>query len=109
MGLGAAPPPHRVVGQTDPLPPIGYGYTVEEQSPGSGRAPSATSANRAQQTLKPPLDDDNMVKPIRDALNQLVYDDDRQIRYSEIIQVSIDAPVKIRKGSKILLEELVRL
>src|SRR5262245_49597078 len=53
---------------------------------------------------KPPLDDDNMVKPIRDALNKLVYDDDRQIRYSETIQVSIDAPVKIRRGSKILLD-----
>jgi Holliday junction resolvase RusA-like endonuclease len=25
----------------------------------------------------PPLDDDNMVKPIRDALNKLVYEDDR--------------------------------
>lgn len=53
---------------------------------------------------KPPLDDDNMVKPIRDALNKVVYDDDRQIRYSETIQVSIDAPVKIRRASKILLE-----
>lgn len=53
---------------------------------------------------KPPLDDDNMVKPIRDALNRLVYDDDRQIRYSETIQVSIDAAVKIRRGSKILLD-----
>jgi crossover junction endodeoxyribonuclease RusA len=53
---------------------------------------------------KPPLDDDNMVKPIRDALNKLVYDDDRQIRYSETIQVCIDAPVKIRRGSKILLD-----
>jgi hypothetical protein len=53
---------------------------------------------------KPPLDDDNMVKAIRDALNKLVYDDDRQIRYSETIQVSIDAPVKIRRGSKILLD-----
>src|SRR3954468_8244080 len=50
------------------------------------------------------LDDDNMVKPIRDALNKLVYDDDRQIRYSETIQVCIDAPVKIRRGSKILLD-----
>ena len=28
---------------------------------------------------KPPLDDDNMVKPIRDSLNKFVYDDDRQI------------------------------
>ena len=32
----------------------------------------------------PPLDDDNMVKPIRDALNKFVYDDDRQIRYSQL-------------------------
>jgi crossover junction endodeoxyribonuclease RusA len=53
---------------------------------------------------KPPLDDDNMVKPIRDALNKFVYDDDRQIRYSETIQVSIDDPIKIRRASKILLD-----
>ena len=53
---------------------------------------------------KPSLDDDNMFKPIRDALNKLVYDDDRQIRYSETIQVSSDAPVKIRRGSRILLD-----
>src|SRR5882757_7341019 len=43
---------------------------------------------------KPPLDDDNMVKPIRDALNEFVFDDDRQIRYSETIQLSIEDPVK---------------
>jgi hypothetical protein len=53
---------------------------------------------------KPPMDDDNMVKPIRDALNKFVYDDDRQIRYSETIQICIDDPVKIRRGSRILLE-----
>jgi crossover junction endodeoxyribonuclease RusA len=53
---------------------------------------------------KPPLDDDNMVKPIRDALNKLVYDDDRQIRYSETIQLSIDAAVRIRRASKVLLD-----
>lgn len=51
----------------------------------------------------PPLDDDNMVKPIRDALNEFVYDDDRQIRYSETIQVGIDEPVKLRGASAILL------
>jgi len=45
-----------------------------------------------------------MVKPIRDALNKLVYKDDRQITYSEIIQVSIDAPIKIRRASKILFD-----
>src|SRR4051794_17837424 len=51
----------------------------------------------------PSLDDDNMVKPIRDALNQLVYWDDSQITYSETIQVSIDAPIKIRRASAVLL------
>ena len=50
------------------------------------------------------LDDDNMVKPIRDALNKFVYNDDRQIRYSETIHQSIDAPIRIRKASRILLD-----
>ena len=49
------------------------------------------------------LDDDNMVKPIRDALNGLIYDDDSQIRYSETIHVCIDAPIKIRRASAVLL------
>jgi hypothetical protein len=53
---------------------------------------------------RPPLDDDNMVKPIRDALNKFIYDDDRQIQHSETIQVSIEAPVRIRHASKILLD-----
>lgn len=52
---------------------------------------------------KPSLDDDNMVKPIRDALNKFVYVDDRQIRYSETIQVPIDDPIRIRGASAILL------
>jgi hypothetical protein len=52
---------------------------------------------------KPALDDDNMVKPIRDALNKLVYNDDRQIRSSETHHVPIDDPIKIRGGSLILL------
>jgi crossover junction endodeoxyribonuclease RusA len=51
----------------------------------------------------PPLDDDNMVKPIRDAMNNLIYADDEQIRYSETIQVSIDDPIRIRRGSIVLL------
>jgi crossover junction endodeoxyribonuclease RusA len=49
------------------------------------------------------LDDDNMVKPIRDAMNRLVYADDSQICYSETIQVSIDAAIKLRRASGILL------
>jgi crossover junction endodeoxyribonuclease RusA len=51
----------------------------------------------------PTLDDDNMVKPIRDALNGIVYVDDRQITYSETIQMSIDAPVRARHSSLVLL------
>jgi Holliday junction resolvase RusA-like endonuclease len=50
-----------------------------------------------------PLDDDNMVKPIRDALNGLVYVDDSQIRYSETIHICIDAPIRIRRASAVLL------
>jgi crossover junction endodeoxyribonuclease RusA len=52
----------------------------------------------------PTLDDDNMVKPIRDALNQFVYEDDAQIRYSETLHVPIEDPMKLRGASKILLE-----
>ena len=33
-----------------------------------------------------PLDDDNMAKPIRDALSGLVYEDDRQISHAEASQ-----------------------
>jgi crossover junction endodeoxyribonuclease RusA len=49
------------------------------------------------------LDDDNMVKPIRDAMNGLVYVDDSQISYSETIHICIDAPIKIRTASAVLL------
>jgi hypothetical protein len=49
------------------------------------------------------LDDDNMVKPIRDAMNGLIYVDDSQIRYSETMHICIDAPIKIRRASAVLL------
>jgi crossover junction endodeoxyribonuclease RusA len=49
------------------------------------------------------LDDDNMVKPIRDAMNKLVYVDDSLICYSETIHVSIDAAIKLRRASSVLL------
>jgi crossover junction endodeoxyribonuclease RusA len=52
---------------------------------------------------EPPMDDDNMVKPIRDALNHLVYTDDGQIRSSETHQLPIDGAFKIRGGSALLL------
>ncbi len=49
------------------------------------------------------LDDDNMVKPIRDALNGLVYVDDSQIRCSETMHIPIDAAIKIRGASAVVL------
>jgi crossover junction endodeoxyribonuclease RusA len=53
--------------------------------------------------IQAPLDDDNMVKPIRDAMNGLAYDDDRQITHSETIQIGIDEPIKIRRATAALL------
>jgi len=52
---------------------------------------------------KASLDDDNMVKPIRDAMNGLVFLDDSQIRYSETIHIGIDEAIRIRRASAILL------
>jgi hypothetical protein len=52
----------------------------------------------------PPLDDDNMVKPIRDALNGLVYADDKQIRHAHHVQTSIDERFRVRGVSRVLLE-----
>src|SRR5438270_673212 len=49
-----------------------------------------------------------MVKPIRDAMNRVVYDDDRQITYSEIIQVSIDAASTIRRAAEPTVEQIGR-
>jgi Holliday junction resolvase RusA-like endonuclease len=53
---------------------------------------------------KPPLDVDNMSKPIHDIMNNLVYDDDRQIRQAEISHVRIDAPMSFAGASKILVD-----
>lgn len=50
-----------------------------------------------------PLDDDNMVKPIRDAMNGVVYEDDSQIRRSEHTQTSIDDAFQVRGVSKAIL------
>jgi hypothetical protein len=55
-----------------------------------------------------PLDDDNMAKPIRDALNGLVYQDDKQITHAEHAQTSIDGFFQIRGVSKVILEAFHR-
>ena len=80
----------------------GAGGNLLDRSPATGRL-KFTLIN-FHEGDEAPLDDDNMVKPIRDALNGLAYHDDKQITHSETIQYSIDAPVKIRRGSPVLLD-----
>lgn len=49
------------------------------------------------------MDDDNMVKPVRDALNQLVYADDALISDTQTRMASIDEPIRARHQSLALL------
>ncbi len=52
---------------------------------------------------RPSADIDNMLKPILDVMQKIVYDDDRQIRQAEISHVRIDAPFVFVGASKILV------
>ena len=54
------------------------------------------------------LDNDNLVKPIQDALNGLVYDDDRQVTDNVIRRTNIEVPFRFRAGkhSALLMETL---
>ena len=52
---------------------------------------------------KPSVDVDNMSKPILDAMEQIVYENDRQIRQAEISHVRIDAPFVFVGASPILV------
>jgi crossover junction endodeoxyribonuclease RusA len=52
------------------------------------------------------LDNDNMVKPIQDALNMLVYIDDKQITHTDIVKVSIDGTFYVRGMSFDILQLL---
>jgi crossover junction endodeoxyribonuclease RusA len=54
----------------------------------------------------PPLDDDNMVKPIRDALNGLVYDDDSQIGHSIHAQMPNAGRYQIKGAAKLVVDAL---
>lgn len=55
---------------------------------------------------KPPLDLDNMSKPILDVLQGVVYSDDRQIRQAELAHVKIDTPLVVVGASKVLVAAL---
>jgi crossover junction endodeoxyribonuclease RusA len=50
------------------------------------------------------LDNDNMIKPIQDALNGLVYTDDCQITDTRLRKSSIDGAFRVRRLSSVLAE-----
>lgn len=54
-------------------------------------------------TGKPSLDLDNMAKPIWDVMQQIVYDNDRQISQAELAHVRIDAPFVVVGASKLIV------
>lgn len=54
------------------------------------------------------IDNDNMVKPIQDALVGLVYSDDRQITDTRIRKTNIDGRFAVRGMSPVLAEGFVR-
>ena len=49
-----------------------------------------------------------MVKPIQDALNGLVYEDDRQITHTSVTKAPIDGPQYVRGASLVMLEAFSR-
>jgi len=54
------------------------------------------------------IDNDNMLKPIQDALIGLVYDDDRLITDTVVRKTSIDGLFRVRGYSLVLLDALSR-
>ena len=59
-------------------------------------------------TRRQPLDDDNMLKPLRDALIGLVYNDDDQITDSATRQSDLNQAFKQDGASDILIEALAQ-
>lgn len=55
---------------------------------------------------KPSVDIDNMSKPILDVLQDIVYNDDRQIRQAQISHLEIAAPFTIVGVSKVIVNAL---
>jgi hypothetical protein len=55
-----------------------------------------------------PLDNDNMAKPVHDAMEAIVYDNDNQLIHTDAIQTSIDSPLAIEGASKLLLDAIAQ-
>jgi crossover junction endodeoxyribonuclease RusA len=54
------------------------------------------------------IDNDNMVKPIQDALIGLVYEDDGQITDTQVRRSNIDGTFRVRRMSEVLAAGFIR-
>jgi crossover junction endodeoxyribonuclease RusA len=54
------------------------------------------------------MDNDNMLKPIQDALNRLIYEDDRQITDTAVRKTDINGSFRVRGMSSVLAEGFCR-
>ncbi len=54
------------------------------------------------------IDNDNMIKPIQDALNGLVYEDDRQITDTQVRKTDLNGSFRVRGMSPVLAEGFCR-
>jgi len=54
------------------------------------------------------LDNDNMIKPILDALEGVVYDNDRQASYIEVRSLNLKRAARLRRVGAVVGWELVR-
>jgi len=57
---------------------------------------------------EPPLDNDNLSKPLHDALINLLYDNDRWVIQTQVIQIDIESPITIQGATALLLENIRR-
>lgn len=54
------------------------------------------------------MDNDNMIKPIQDALNGLIYEDDRQITDTQVRKTDINGSFRVRGMSPVLAEGFIK-
>lgn len=50
------------------------------------------------------MDNDNMVKPIQDALKEMIYVDDRQITDTQVRKTNLDGEFRVKGMSRVLAE-----
>lgn len=54
------------------------------------------------------LDNDNMLKPIQDAMNGRIYVDDRLIVSARVSKTPVDRPYRVRRMSQVVANAFVR-